>query len=147
MRTDPCSETMRTWSVPSASRTSRGSVICPLLEILVVFTTALTLLLCLVHSSSRDGAALRGPVRFCALLGAQAERRTNRELSIHRLAVVQVFGIEHRRTAGQCRRDDLAVVEPVAEFFHDAQGIEHDGRRYDDHFAVGGDAHHAALRL
>ncbi len=50
-------------------------------------------------SSSHDGAALRGPVRFCALLGAQAKRRTDREFSIHHLAVVQVFGIEHRRAA------------------------------------------------
>ena len=85
---------------------NRAAVIGRMLRIphVAVFTKALML----IHSSSRDGAALRSPVRFCALLGAQAKRRTDRELPIHHLAVVQVFGIEHRRTAGQRRRDDLA---------------------------------------
>src|SRR6266571_6792532 len=34
---------MRTWSVPRALRTARGSVICPLLETFAVFTTTLML--------------------------------------------------------------------------------------------------------
>ena len=44
--------------------------------------------------------------------------------------------MEHGSSASERRRNDLAVEESVSILFHDAQRVEHYGRRHDHYLAA-----------